>query len=68
MTKTRLFNVAVCNNFHYTHKYRITLLLILIIILCLVKYSKIVDTISLVTMTHTIYFIPMFILNNIEWY
>ena len=34
-----------------------TLLLILILILRLVKYSEIVDTISLVTMTHTIYFI-----------
>ena len=33
------------------------LLLILIMILRLVKYSEIEDTITLVTITHTIYFI-----------
>ena len=30
-------------------------------------YSEIVDTINLVTMTHTIFFFPRFIFNNIEW-
>ena len=48
----RLFNVAVCPLYTQIQN---TLLLILIMILCLVKYSEIVDTIILVTMTRTIY-------------
>ena len=36
-------------------------------ILRLVKYSEIVDTIRLVTITHKIYFIAYVYLNKIEW-
>ena len=53
----RLFYVAVCDNFHYTNKIQNTLLLILIMILRLFKYTVIVDIISLLTMTHIIYLI-----------